>query len=232
MFEFGLTKYEKMADGKGSFWAAGFQDDLNKDVSITTALCLNLDWQNMKKWQMVKAPSELLVSKMISIKMYQSLPPYVWILDWHMKKWPGHHGIQHHPGSLAFVPCPVRRFSWMPASILSFKTGRTFFLREDPKCCVASWSMLDSSNVEWSSIETSQVGIGKVVSASAKAFCAIGSWILSKSHRNFLTADWSTMIPASSQIAGQWSRCPKPPSKSHHTWDLTQILNIDLLRRT
>ena len=85
MIEFGLTKYEKMADRKGSFWTAGFQDDLNKEVSITTALCLNLDWQNMKKWQMLKAPSELLVSKMISIKMYQSLPPYVWI--WIDKIW-------------------------------------------------------------------------------------------------------------------------------------------------
>ena len=73
--------WKKMAKVKGSFWAAGFQDDLNKDVSITTAFCLNLDWQNMKKWQMVKDLSELLVSKMISIKMYQSLPPYVWILD-------------------------------------------------------------------------------------------------------------------------------------------------------
>ena len=53
MFEFGLTKFEKMVNGNGSFWAAGFQDDLNKDVSITTAFCLNLDWQNMKnngKW--------------------------------------------------------------------------------------------------------------------------------------------------------------------------------------
>ena len=51
MFEFGLTKFEKMVNGNGSFWAAGFQDDLNKDVSITTAFCL--DWQNMKnngKW--------------------------------------------------------------------------------------------------------------------------------------------------------------------------------------
>ena len=86
MFDFGLTKYEKKANVKGSLWAAGFQDDLNKDVSITTALCLNLDWQNMKKqWQMVQAPSELLVSEMISIKMYQSLPPYVWI--WIEKIW-------------------------------------------------------------------------------------------------------------------------------------------------
>ena len=32
-----------MANGKGSFRVAGFQDDLNKDVSITTALCLILD---------------------------------------------------------------------------------------------------------------------------------------------------------------------------------------------
>ena len=41
--------WKQWQNGKGLlFEFAGFQDDLNKDVSITTALCLILDWQNMK----------------------------------------------------------------------------------------------------------------------------------------------------------------------------------------
>ena len=75
-----------MAKGKGSFWAAGFQDDLNKDKyqSLPPYVWIWID-KIWKQWQMVKAPFELLVSKMISIKMYQSLPPYVWF--WIDKIW-------------------------------------------------------------------------------------------------------------------------------------------------
>ena len=77
-----------MAKGKGSFWAAGFQDDLNKDVSIITALCLNLDWQNMKR--MVNGNSSFWaagfqddLNKDVSIITALCLN-----LDWHnLKKW-------------------------------------------------------------------------------------------------------------------------------------------------